>query len=124
VKLDPQVDPEMKDLPVQLVLLAQSARLVHLENLDLKAHPAKKDLLVLVDALETRDPPVPLALSDLPVLLDFPYANEIRFQFDSFKSSYIIIMFRDHLDNLDLPALLESVVPLVKLAQWVLKALL
>jgi hypothetical protein len=114
----------MKDLPVQLVLLAQSARLVHPANPDLKAHPAKKDLLVLVDALETRDPPVPLALSDLPVLLDFPYANEIRFQFDSFKSSYIIIMFRDHLDNLDLPALLESVVPLVKLAQWVLKALL
>lgn len=102
VKLDPQVDPEMKDLPVQLVLLAQSARLVHPANPDLKAHPAKKDLLVLVDAPETRDPPVPLALSDLPVLLDFP----------------------DHLDNLDLPALLESVVPLVKLAQWVLKALL
>jgi hypothetical protein len=35
-----------------------------------------------------------------------------------------MIMFRDHLDNLDLRALLESVVPLVKLAQWVLKALL
>lgn len=74
MKLDPQADPETKDLPDLLVLLAQSALLVHPVNPDLKALPAKKVLLVLVDALETRVPLVPLAPSDLPVLLDFQYA--------------------------------------------------
>lgn len=99
VKLDLQADPEMKDLLDLLVLLAQSDPLVHLVNPDLKARPVKKVRLVLVAALETRALLVPLAHLDRPAPLDF----------------------LDLLDNLDLPALLENVVPSVKLAQWVLK---
>jgi hypothetical protein len=52
-------------------------------------------------------------------------AKETKFKLSIFCHSIfdflLLALFRDLLDNLDLPALLENVVPSVKLAQWVLK---
>lgn len=102
VKLDLQADPETK-APLDLLVLSDPlALLVHPVNPDLKAHLVKKDPPVLEAALETK---APLALLDLLDLLD-------------------LLVYLDLLDNLVLLVLLENVDPLVKLARWVLKALL
>ena len=73
MKLDRPADPEMKVLPDRSVFSALSAQLVHPVNLDLKAHPAKKVLPVLVVALEIRVLLVLLVTLVRPAPLGFLY---------------------------------------------------
>lgn len=101
VKLDPLVDPEMKDLLDPLVWLDLSVLLAHLVSLDLKVPLVKKDPLVSLVVTETRDH---LVLSARWVLPD-------------------LLVFLEPLDHLDLLDLLVSAVPSEKLAPWVLKDL-